>query len=101
MHSLESGEHVIRFSIRKDPTTEQWKSVIETDSSKIYGTVGEEWFLKSPAWSTLTHSVGSQTKAEDTGGILLLQRLQAFPPDGSGRRHDVPCPGFMLWLERE
>jgi hypothetical protein len=105
MRSPASGEHVIRFSIRKDPKTEQWKSVIETDSTKMFGIVGEEWFLKSPPWSTLFHGVGSQTKAEGADGILLLHRLRAFPPDAQGGvadpGRDVLCPGFMLWLERE
>jgi hypothetical protein len=109
MHGLEPGEHVIRFSIRKDPRTDEWKSVVETGSVTAYGTILEDqrWFLQK-SQTTSFNGVGTKTQMEeDNSGTLVLHRLRSLPRDASGGaspsviEEDVPRPGFMIWLERQ
>src|SRR5262245_56522730 len=91
----EPGEHVIRYSIRRDPKDEQWYGTLQTDDASV-GKDLQPW-VKWPSHRSNSEGVGKSTRGYTPGERVVLIRHRVSQATSSGGIED-PSAGLMIWL---
>ncbi|MEZ6072575.1 MAG: hypothetical protein R3C10_20515 [Pirellulales bacterium] len=92
----EPGEYVVRYLIRRDPRSGEWRGSLHLNS----GSVGEDpqpWV----DWSTRSISssgVGTSTQSFDTDQTVELIRHRVSQQSQGGKLAE-PVSGFAVWLQ--
>lgn len=93
----ESGEHLIRYRIRRDPRDGKWYGRLSAPT----GSVGkdEQPWVEWPSHTSMTGGVGGGTKVFSPDERVELARHRVSQAKSSEDIED-PAAGFLIWLER-
>lgn len=98
-----AGEHVIRYSIRRDPKDDRFCGWLSTrGASGGGGSVGwgdEHAWVQRPPKVCTTGGVGTSTRAYPMDRLIELCRHRVSQANSSEDIED-PSEGFLIWLER-
>lgn len=92
----ESGEHVIRYRIRRDPRDGRWNGSLHSPTGSV-GKDHQPWVEWSSRTST-SGGVGSSTRSYETDQRVEIIRHRVSQASSSTNIED-PAAGFMIWLE--
>jgi hypothetical protein len=97
MFLRQSGEHVIRYRIRRDPRDGGWYGRLHTQGGSV-GKDHQPW-VEWSSRTTTSGGVGSSTRAYQTDARVELIRFRASNREDSWPKIEDPAVGFMIWLE--
>ena len=97
MYLRESGEHVVRYRIRRDPRDGRWNGSTHTQAGSV-GKDHQPWV----EWSSRTSTgggVGASTRSYETDQQVEIIRHRVSEKANSSANIEDPAAGFMIWLE--
>ncbi len=96
MYLRESGEHVIRYLIRRDPRDGRWNGSLHTQTGSV-GNDHQPW-VDWLSRSSTGGGVGSSTRSYEIDQQVEIIRYRVSQANNSANIED-PAAGFVVWLE--
>ncbi len=93
----ESGEHVVRYLIRRDPRDEKWHGSLHFAGMSV-GKDEQPW-VDWPSHKWVGGGVGHTTQVFDKDKIVELIRLRVSKDAKDSSQIEDPAAGFMIWIE--
>jgi hypothetical protein len=92
----ESGEHVIRYVIRRDPRDGSWRGSVHTQTASV-GSDEHPW-VEWPSSVSTGGGVSTSTQSFPDGEKVEIIRRRVSQAKSSANIEN-PAAGFMVWLE--